>query len=191
MSRLFHVPYRERAMPSAVEVNDLVQRWWPLAGGLARKYGDRFPWLAHCFESAAGEALWKLATSHGHLEPAAFSGYVRKAVRWAVLRRLEVERVRNRAAFLRERPDDDQGADELLDLLADDAPDVGHDLEHGELVAVLLDRADLTALQREAIERHFLRGEMQIEIAAAESVSHKAVGQRISVAIEKVRAAAG
>lgn len=178
-------------MLTAVEVNELVCQWWPLAAGLARNWGDRFPWLADCFESAAGEALWKLARDHGHLEPARFSGYVRKAVRWAVLRRLEVERVRNRAAFLRERPDDDQGADELLDLLTDDAPDVGRSLEDADLVAVLLDRAQLTERQRGVLVRAVMGGEQQTALAAEQGVTHARIQQLVGAALDKLRAAAG
>lgn len=177
-------------MPTAPEASDLVQQWWPLADGIAKRYGARWPWLADDFRSVAGEALWKLATSHGHLPPDHFSGYVRQGARWAILRRLGEERVHNPPAFQGQAADDRRAA-ELLDLIADGAADVGQEIEAAELVAELLGRASLTERQRGLVERYFFGGEGQREIARDQGVSPRAVSQSLGAALEKLRAAAG
>lgn len=164
---------------------DLVELWYPLAVGIARRYGKRWPWLADEFESVAAEALWKTAVKFGASGDVRFPGLVRRAVGWAVWRVIETEKRKNRTAFNdppRIRNDEGEELDPL-DLVAGTEPGP-------ELLAEVRDLLDqLTPTQRERLTRHFLNGDTCAEIAKAECVTRSAVYFALNRALDALRAA--
>ena len=178
-------------MPTAVKVNEQVEQWWPLAGGIARQWGQRFPWLTADFESEAGFALWRLAQLRGCDGDARFPGLVRSAVRFAILRRLESERLHNPTAFVPRTTAADPDADELLDLAEGREGEPGAALEVADELAALLARANLTLRQIEVVVRTAGAGESAEAVAGEQGVSRGRVHQIAAAALAKLRAAAG
>lgn len=164
----------------------LVHQWWPLAVGLARRAGRRYPWLSDCFESEAAERLWHLARQFGGDGDERFAGLVRLAVRWGVCRVLDVERKRNPLAFLPQaelRDDEGRSADPLDFVGFDDADLAAADVR--DEVARLL--GQLPPLSRERVERYFLRGETFEDVGAAVGVSHGAARVSVLTALSQLR----
>ncbi|MBP3958435.1 sigma-70 family RNA polymerase sigma factor [Gemmata sp. G18] len=179
---------------TAPEVNELVERWWPLAGGVARKWGTRFPWLAHDFESAAGYALWQLARKvSGETDPergGRFAGLVRQAVRWAVIRRLEQERASNPGAFQSLpraiNPETGKARDPLTNAKGRER-ETGAALAAADELATLFRRAELSERYRDVVMRRLGHEEPREEIAADLGVSGTRVREMVTIAREKLR----
>ena len=177
---------------TAPEVNELFERWWPLARGIARKWGERCaPWLTDEFESFAGEALWKLARDKGDTSTR-FAGLVRLGVRWAILRVLKREHRRNPVAF-ENRPamiDPETGMPLSLVDLASVAPDDHAGTEAAEELLALFDRAELPERHREILLRRVGKDEDRDAVAAAEGCSPERITQITGRALARLRAAA-
>lgn len=174
---------------TAPEVNDLVEQWWPLARGQARKWGDRFPWLSDCFESAAAFTLWKLTRDHGHEER--FPSLIRQAVRWAVWRVIQQERRQNPTAFGPQIlvAGADGEVKSLLDQVADDE-DLELAIESADELTVLIGRAKLSERESHVVRSHAIAGIDQTAIAEDLGVSHERVSQIYRRALRKLSRAA-
>lgn len=182
---------------TAPDVTLLVERWWPLAGGIARKWGTRFPWLTADFESDAGFALWQVAQKFG-ADPDAeqggrFAGLVRLAVKWAVIKRIEAERVHNPTAFeeLPRHRDADGASLDPLALAVSREPEAGAALEVADDLARVFARAKLTPRQFDVFVRVVGDGENRAEIAAEQGVTRDRISQVEAAALAKLRIAAG
>ncbi|VTR93568.1 rna polymerase sigma factor : : Sigma70_r4 [Gemmata massiliana] len=183
---------------TAPEVNELVEQWWPLAGGVARQWGARFPWLEHDFESAAGYALWQLARKvSGEADPergGRFAGLVRKAVKWAILRCLDQERTRNPRAFLPPlvflNPETGEPITPLT-FVAARGREPGAAFADADELATLFARAELSERYRDVLTRRLGHEEPREEIAADLGVSGTRVREMVTIGRERLRGVAG
>ncbi len=183
---------------TAPEVNELVETWWPLAGGVARRWGARFPWLEHDFESAAGYALWQVARNvSGEADPergGRFAGLVRRAIKWAMNRRLDQERARNPMAFLPPLAITDPETGRPLTPLAFVAardPEPGATLADADELATLFDRAALPERYRDVLTRRIGYEEPREEIDTDLGVSGARVREMVTIGRERLRGVAG
>src|SRR5882672_4725673 len=83
---------------TAVDAEQLVENYFPLALSIANRWGERWPWLRDDFRSAAGWALWKAATFYDPSK-GGFAAYVHAAVRRHCWGRLQQERKKAPEAF--------------------------------------------------------------------------------------------
>ncbi|VTR97069.1 unnamed protein product [Gemmata massiliana] len=151
---------------------------------MARKWGARFPWLEHDFESAAGYALWQLARKvSGEADPECggrFAGLVRQAVKWAMIRRLDQEQTRNSVAFLPPLaitdPETGRPLSPLAFLAARD-PEPGAALADADELATLFVRAELSERYRDVLTRRLGHEEQREEIAADLGVMEPGFGR--------------
>ena len=160
---------------------ELVERWYPLARGLALKWGMVYRNLADDFESDAALALLKIAKSHGGDGNVKFPGLVRSACRFAFLVRLRNER-RRYSIYARLGPDPESPHS------LDDVAAAGSDPSAAVDLADLLDQLDPD--RRERVERHYLAGETPTEIAATQGVTANKVGESIEDSLPLLFAAA-
>lgn len=168
---------------TAPDLNALVDLYSPLARAVARQWGAAYPWLADDFESDAGLALFRALRSPAAATAANLGGLVRVAVRYALIRRLRIERTRNPVSFARREVRDHVGAlVDPLDAVADDTPEVGAALEVAELLALL------PADRRADVERHFREGVTYDALGTERGVTGAAVRQAVGAALAQLRA---
>jgi RNA polymerase sigma factor (sigma-70 family) len=177
---------------NAAEAVTLVEEHLQFALLVAAKFGYRYPWLADCFESSAGYALWRCAlrfTGEG-----SFRAMVRTAVIRDCIKRICHETRRNPVAFTRRPPI--VGTDgELLDPLAivpgrepePDLPVVIAD-ETAALPALL---ATLSPARQAAIVGVVMQDRTAADVARLLGVSRSRVGQLVASGLERLKAAAG
>jgi len=183
-------------IPEDTAVNDLAAAWWPLAVKTAHRCAERWrvPHLADEFESAAGVALLagvrRFLEREGDKPPVA--AFVKKAVQWAAYEVLQDERQRRALATGAKIGGTDGGT--LEALLAARGPDPLEGVARREaaaLAAALLDRAALTANEREAVVRHFADGVPCEVLAEERGCSRQNVYQFATNGLKKLRAVAG
>jgi RNA polymerase sigma factor (sigma-70 family) len=177
---------------AAPEPSQLVEMFLPLALGQARWWTTAYPYLADDFRSDALLTLWKAAvafkpTSTEHV--GAFVEFLRRRIRWAFLNLVKVAR-RNRRRVI-DHIVSEAGEVSLLDTVADDAPEVGAELEMAEELKCLFERADLTEAEREAIVHVVAQDLPTKTIAARRRVSRNRVYQLVTSARKKLLVAAG
>lgn len=178
-------------IPDNSAVNDLAAQWWPLAVKTAHRCAERWrvPHLADEFESAAGGAL--LAGVRRYLEREGdkppVAAFVKKAVAWAAYEVLQDERQQRAIGT----GADGRALEALLAARGPDPLEGATTREAAALAAALLDRAALTANEREAVVRHFADGVPCEVLAEERGCSRQNVYQLATSGLKKLRAVAG
>ena len=170
---------------NAVEAEQLVEEYLPLALSIANRWGERWPWLRDDFRSEAAFALWRAAVGYTAEKEYAFATAVHKAVRSRCWRRLQRERRIAPEAF--RSPPADPHLDPL-NLLADDTPPAADAIDAAEAVEKLLPM--LTTDQAAAVESRFIDGVRIAEIAAERGTTPEAVRGAIARGLRRMWVAA-
>lgn len=184
--------------PDNKAVADLAAQWWPLTVRTARRCAAhwRVPHLADEFESAAGEAVLRgvrrFLEREGDPTRPAVGTFVGNAVRWECYRVLQAERPERAKSLDAELGTEGGTIGAVLAADCDNDPaELAERNEAAELVRAYLDRAALTAFEREAVLRRFGDGPGCKSLAAERGCSYQNVYQAVAHGLRKLRAVAG
>jgi RNA polymerase sigma factor (sigma-70 family) len=172
----------------------LVEKYLPLARGLAARWALNHPNLAEDFESDALLALFRAALAFIQISEHtnAFVQFARRRIVWMLKNRVQqVCRARcDRRREVRLPPLLD-GSD-ALDHFAGDEPEPCITVELREVCSTLregIEQAGLTARERDVVLRVIGGGETAVRLASELGVSRARVAQIAAAALAKVRAA--